>query len=184
MFVEIVFIQRFILYFGSPIYSAAAVISSMLICSGIGSYISSRVRANSRSPLLLLTLSIVIVLLFLYAFILTPVLQKTIALPFEVKLFLAFIFIALPSFFMGMPFPVGIGFLAAPSTRSNCVRRNEKEVPWAWGINGCVSVISTALATIVAVEIGFVWVMVFASLAYCLPLIVSINIFRGISPIS
>jgi len=184
MFVEIVFIQRFILYFGNPIYSAAAVISSMLICSGIGSYISSRVGSKNRPLMLLLTLSIVIVLLFLYAIILTPILQRTIALPFEVKLFLAFIFIAIPSFFMGIPFPIGIGFLAAPSTRGHSVRRNEKEVPWAWGINGCVSVISTALATIIAVEIGFVWVMVFASLAYCLPLIVNINIFRGISPIS
>ena len=184
MFVEIVFIQRFILYFGSPIYAAAAVISSMLICSGIGSYMSSRIRANGRSPLPLFVLGFIIVLLFLYAIILTPVLQKTIALPFEAKLFLAFIFIAPPTFFMGMPFPVGISSLAAPSTRGHSGKSNEKKVPWAWGINGCVSVISTALATIIAVEIGFVWVVVFASLAYCLPLIVNINIFRGVSPIS
>ena len=164
MFVEIVFIQRFILYFGNPVYSAAIVISSMLICSGIGSYISSKLGVIRKS--LPAILGFIIVLLFLYAITLTPILQKTIAVPFETKLLLTFLFVAPLSFFMGIPFPVGISFLA---------ERNEKEVPWAWGINGCLSVISTALATIIAVEIGFVCVMVFASLAYSLPLIVNIK---------
>ena len=42
----------------------------------------------------------------------------------------------------------------------------EAEVPWAWGINGCLSVLSTALATIIAVEAGFVAVQCTAAAAY------------------
>ena len=38
--VEIVLIQRFLLYFGNPIHAAAAVISGILVCSGIGSLLS------------------------------------------------------------------------------------------------------------------------------------------------
>ena len=51
MFVEIVLIQRFILYFGHPVYSVAAVISGMLLLSGLGSWLSSRplTMASRRS---------------------------------------------------------------------------------------------------------------------------------------
>ena len=67
---------------------------------------------------------------------------------------------------MGMPFPLGLRLL---STRS------ELQLPWAWGINGVMSVISTALAIIVAVELGFVWVMIFAAGAYSLSLLVNLR---------
>lgn len=164
MFVEIVFIQHFILYFGNPICSAGAVISSMLICSGIGSYMSSKIKGTGK-PLNVL-LGCIAVLILLYAMVLPPILQKTIAFPFEIKFLLAFLFIAPVSFLMGMPFPAGISFLA---------QENQTQVPWAWGINGCLSVISAALATIIAVELGFVWVMMFASFAYLLPILGNIR---------
>ncbi|HBY17694.1 MAG TPA: hypothetical protein DEH00_00810, partial [Candidatus Marinimicrobia bacterium] len=44
MFVEIVLIQRFILFFGNPLYAASAVISGILIFSGAGSYFSTRLE--------------------------------------------------------------------------------------------------------------------------------------------
>ena len=54
---------------------------------------------------------------------------------------------------------------------------NESQVPWAWGINGLFSVISVVLATIIAIEMGFVWVMIFAAGAYALSL--SVNLKRS-----
>ena len=47
---------------------------------------------------------------------------------------------------MGMPFPVGLGYFG------NVLRES---IPWAWGINGCASVISALLAPLLAMEIGF-----------------------------
>jgi hypothetical protein len=67
---------------------------------------------------------------------------------------------------MGIPFPAGLSIIS---------KKNNADVPWAWGLNGCVSVISTALATIVAVESGFMWVMLIAAFAYCLPLFVQVR---------
>ena len=49
------------------------------------------------------------------------------------------------------------------------------QVPWAWGINGLFSVISVVLATIIAIELGFVWVMIFAAGAYGLSLVVNLR---------
>jgi hypothetical protein len=39
-------------------------------------------------------------------------------------------------------------------------------VPWAWGINGCVSVISSILASMLALSVGFSWVLVAGGGAY------------------
>jgi hypothetical protein len=49
-------------------------------------------------------------------------------------------------FFMGMPFPLGL-------TRT--YRLNPAWVPWAWGVNGFASVVSTMLATLIAMHWGF-----------------------------
>lgn len=155
MFIEIVLIQRFILYLGHPIYSAAAVITALLICSGIGSYISSRYKAGKRA--LRMATGIVAGLTLLYIPVLPSLLEWTIGLPLLVKGALSFITIAPPAFFMGMPFPIGLRYVSS---------RNESHIPWAWGINGCMSVVSTALATIIAVEFGFVVVMLCAAGAY------------------
>jgi hypothetical protein len=39
-------------------------------------------------------------------------------------------------------------------------------IPWAWAINGCASVISAVLATLLAMEIGFSGVLLLAVLLY------------------
>lgn len=159
MAVEIVLIQRFILYFGNTIYSAAAVISSLLICSGIGSYFSSRINLKKSYPATILI--IIAALLLLYTVFLTPVIRETITFPLEAKYIFALAIIAPLSFLMGFPFPLGIRTLSAG---------NKEQIPWAWGINGSFSVISSVAAAIIAVELGFSWVMIIASAAYLLPL--------------
>ncbi len=165
MFVEIIFIQQFILYFGNPVYAASAVLSGMLISSGVGSLVSSGLKKNNRN--ILVILSLVIFFIVFYAFILNPVLRVSIGLPFFLKILFAILLIAPIAFFMGMPFPIGLKYLAG---------NNNTLIPWAWGINGCFSVISTVLATIIAVEAGYVWVMLLGSVAYGIALMA--NIFK------
>jgi len=58
---------------------------------------------------------------------------------------------------MGIPFPLGLKLVNKIS---------ERHVPWAWGINGCVSVISTTVAVVLAVELGYRSVMLFAASGY------------------
>lgn len=158
MLLEIMLIQRFSLYFGNPIYATGAVICFMLICSGAGSYYSSGLTTSSRTFCIIL--ATIIGLLALYTIFLTPALKTTISWRLPFKILSAGFMIALPAFFMGFPFPLGLRLLS---------KRNEEAVPWAWGINGCLSVISAALAAIVAVELGFSWVMTMAVVAYVLP---------------
>jgi hypothetical protein len=164
MFVEMVFIQRFILYFGNPVYATSAVITFLLIFSGLGSYHYKYFSSDSRRRMLIFVF--IVLVLFAYSFMLTSFLQQTVHLNLFLKLLNVLLIIAPVAFCMGIPFPAGL---------SQISKMNSVVMPWAWGINGCVSVISTALATVVAVEIGFTWVMLFAALAYCLPLSIQLR---------
>ena len=167
MFLEIVFIKYFVLYLGHPIYSVATVISIMLISSGLGSYISSRMETNQKS--LLRITGIVTVFILIYSYFIGIFLSSTVGLPISIKILLTSVIIAIPSFFMGMPFPLGLK-IVDQSKKSN--------VPWAWGINGCVSVISTSLAVIIAVEMGFMVMMLFAALAYSTAFLSSLYFYK------
>ncbi len=160
LFVEICLIQRFILFLGSPITAAAVVIAGMLLSSGIGSLLSERLlKERWHGPALLGAICCTILL---YARFLTPLLLAAIGLPGGARIALALLLIAPAGLLMGVPFPLGIRLLAATA---------EAEIPWAWGINGCLSVVSTLLATVIAVELGFTWVMAGAAAAYGIALL-------------
>ena len=58
---------------------------------------------------------------------------------------------------MGIPFPLAM---------SNLAREAQHYLPWAWGINGCASVISAVLATLCAIHFGFSAVILMAVLLY------------------
>lgn len=156
MFFEIMLIHELVLFFGHPIFAAAAGISSLLIFSGLGSLISGRLLSHHRSSHGLAA-ALVALILLLYLFILPPLLHLAITLPIVWKTLFFLLLIAPPAVAMGMPFPLGLERLANYS---------KSQAAWAWGINGCVSVVSTGLAAIVAVELGFSAVMLFACAAY------------------
>jgi hypothetical protein len=165
MFIEIIFIQRFTLYFGNVIYAAAAVVSLMLISSGFGALVSQKIKAQPNRIIGIIFL--IVVSLIVYTIILSSLLKTTIIFTLPVKIIFTTLLIAPPAFFMGMPFPLGLRLLSS---------QNVNQIPWAWGINGMFSVISAVLATIVAVELGFTWVMVFAIGCYCLVVFSNIKV--------
>jgi len=75
---------------------------------------------------------------------------------------LALLFLSVLSFFLGWPFPSGLRLLAKTSPGL---------VPWAWGINGCASVVGAVLGKCLAVSIGFRLLMFIACFFYLVALI-------------
>ena len=167
MLLEIVLIQKFILFFGNPVYAAAFVICIMMLSSGAGSYYSTRLLPYRKMMQRILLL--IFLILLLYTFFLSPLLNLVAGYSDFVRLFISLLVVALPAFLMGMPFPLGLRTLAG---------KEEKNLPWAWGVNGCVSVISAALAALLAVEAGFSIVILLAAIFYAVSL-VSMYLFRG-----
>jgi hypothetical protein len=42
----------------------------------------------------------------------------------------------------------------------------ETLIPWAWAVNGCASVVGAVLATLLAIQFGFIFVVVIALAFY------------------
>jgi len=154
--IEIAFIQKFILFLSHPLYAVAVVLSSFLLFAGLGSAVSG--KWNTQARILRIVLGIA-VLAMLYIFLLPPLFQQLISLPDIVKIIISAVLIAPLAFLMGMPFPLGL---------SRVAQMFPERVPWAWGINGCASVMGAVLATLMAVHAGFQLVVITALLLYFL----------------
>jgi hypothetical protein len=92
-----------------------------------------------------------------YLFLLPEFFSLLAGLPDAARIAVSLGLIAPLAFFMGMPFPLGLQRLAATAPAF---------LPWAWGINACVSVVAAVLATLVAMHLGFTAVVILALLAY------------------
>ena len=172
MFIEIAFIQKFILFLRHPLYAVSVVLCSFLVFAGLGSLVSA--RWHKYVSLLRVTSGIAL-LSVLYILLLPGLFNGLVQLPGELKILVSALLIAPLAFLMGMPFPLGLGVVSysRPSW-----------IPWAWGINGCASVVSAILATLLAIHLGFMFVVFMAVLLYLLAALVLTSIKRGQSPFS
>jgi hypothetical protein len=140
LLVEIPLIQRFILYLGQPAYAMTSVLFALLLFSALGSQLSRRIPIKfSLAALTLLLIAIPAFLPWLFA--------QTLGLSLAYRLGLTVVVLAPLGFLMGIPFPSGI---------SQLLRAQGADlVPWAWGINGALSVVASVLAALLAISFGF-----------------------------
>jgi hypothetical protein len=61
------------------------------------------------------------------------------------------------AFFLGWPFPAGLRVTA---------KHSPTLVPWAWGVNGCASVVGAVTGKLLSIGIGFQWTTLTASILY------------------
>jgi spermidine synthase len=154
LFIEMSFIQKFILFLSHPLYSVAVVLAGFLVFAGIGSAFSARL---SSSPVV--AVAGIVVISMCYIFLLPALFDRLIGMSDALKVAVSLALIAPLAFCMGMPFPLGLRSIAT---------REAGFIPWAWGINGFASVISAALATLLAIQFGFTVVLILALIFYIL----------------
>jgi hypothetical protein len=158
LFVEIAFLQKLMLLVHHPTVALSLVLATFLLGAGAGSAWSSR-APPARSRLLLIGAVAGIVLLGAVCGTAFDALTAELAAwPTAARALVAAGLLAPLAFCMGMPFPLALRELDEPL------------VPWAWGINGCASVVSAALATLLAVDFGFSAVLWIALALYVLVL--------------
>jgi spermidine synthase len=169
MWTELALVHRFVFYLGQPVYATALVVGVMLSGSAIGSGLAG--LPNKLRPGFWAAL--VAAALLLQALLLGPLLQATLQLPFQGRITLALLAILPAAVVMGMPFPLGLRLLN---------RERPAHVPWAWGINGCCSVVGAAMATLLAVELGYSLLLVLAAGAYLAAVACSIGRAPQVQP--
>lgn len=158
LFIEIAFMQKFILFLHHPIYAIAVTLTAFLIFAGAGSYWSGRLlQSLTGSKILLYAIGGIILISLVYLFLLDSLFAILVSLPIVVKMLITVLLIAPLAICMGMPYPLAM---------ANLVRHANYYIPWAWGINGCASVISAVLATLLAIHFGFSTVILLAAILY------------------
>ncbi len=150
LFIEIPLIQQYILLIGQPATAFAVVVFAILVASGVGSAWSRRIPW--RPGAIALTLAAAV-----YPFLVGWLLPVALPAPLAVRITAAALMVAPLGFLMGIMFPWGVAHLES---------RGRGLVPWAWGINGTVSVISAAAAAVLALTFGFSAVVRLGAVAY------------------
>ncbi len=150
---ELLFIQRSLLVLHHPVYAAALVLCGFLLFSGLGSLCAPRLRRRLGESALGLVVGGILLSALVAVWLWPrpgtwPGMSET-----WPQALLILILIAPLAFCMGLPFPLGLERVgrAAPGL-----------VPWAWGINGCASLVSAILAGLLAVHWGFSGVLIAA----------------------
>ena len=157
MFMEIAFIQKFILFLAHPLYALAVVLCAFLVFAALGSWLAS--RNGGRPGMRGITVAVMVLgaVALLYLAILPHLFEALIHLRDPVKIIISVALIAVPGICMGIPFPTGVARLA---------RTMPGAIPWAWAINGFASVVGAVLATLLAVHLGFSAVILLAVVLY------------------
>jgi len=158
MCIEIVMMQKLALFLASPIYAAAVVLGSFMLFSGLGSLVAGRLLDRERRAATLGILAILVVG-FAMQFGLDPLLRGLAGSATWLRMPVAAACAGALAFFMGMPFPSGLRRVAS---------RVPALTPWAWGVNGCASVVGATLAMVLAVSFGFRAVLLLAFALYAL----------------
>ena len=160
MALEIVAMQRFVLFLGNPAYALTVVLVTFLLFSGWGAAVAGRSADPRRT--LSRALAGVVVLVAVLGVALPPLFAATLGLPLALRIALAVAVLGPPAFLMGMPFPSGLALVG---------RQGAAFVPWAFGVNGGASVLASVVAILVAMAAGFSTAFVLAGAAYLLALL-------------
>jgi spermidine synthase len=154
IFVEIAFIQRFVLFLGHPTYALTVVIFLLMLSSGAGSFFSR--RWLPRTQLAWMPIVLVIAALLVDVFFLPRWLETWVGFDLNVRIAISSLLLAPLGFFMGMPFPTGLRALAS-RFNSNPTQYDPAEdnaVEWAWAMNAAASVLGSVLAMVIAIQFG------------------------------
>ena len=154
LFIELYAIDRASFLLNDRTSGFAIVLTAMLIFSGIGSMASGYFATNPRrgidAAILVVAVWCVIVSNEQQEWVMAAIDQ-----PYMIRAGLIIAVVAPVSFALGLPFPLGLsragkaGFL-----------------PWAWGLNGAFSVVSTPLANLIAWQAGHSAVLISALALY------------------
>lgn len=152
MALEMALLQKFVFFLGHPVYALAVVLFSILLFSGIGSNYTEQIQVERATTALRWIVIGMCVLVAIYLAVLPALLYQFLGLAVPIKIGISVILLAPLSVLMGMPLPLGIKVIR-PSAADL--------IPWAWGVNGAMSVLGSVLAVSLAINMGYNALLVF-----------------------
>lgn len=162
--IEAVLIQKLTLFLGRPAYAFQVVLFSMLVFSGIGSFLTGVLIPSNKGILrkAYLILALTSLAIFTCALLLPKLIYGYMYLSILKKVLLSIAFLAPLAVLMGMPFPTGLRITSSLS---------DKDVIWMYGVNGAGSVIGAIVGILIAFSYGYSYSLFAGGIIYSLALI-------------
>ena len=156
IFIEIALLQKFAVFVGGPVYSMAITLASILVFSGIGSYLA---RSFRKRPGHWLTgvIALLAVVMLVEILLLNSALPRLMGLSMPLRWLTTVLIICPVALLMGMPFPTGLRLVQ----KMDAAMR-----PWAWGINACATVLGSILCVLLSIQLGFTITILIAVVIY------------------
>lgn len=142
MMIELVLMQKYQRFIGSPIYSTMVILGGLLFFSGLGSFISR----NFNRRLLIICVAIIPVMILFQTFFLDGLFNMFAKFSFTGKLFISSGLIFPLAFFMGMPFPHALEQIKKDISNEYATLM--------YGVNGALATLGVSLSYLVNVSYG------------------------------
>jgi predicted membrane-bound spermidine synthase len=152
MFLEITFIQKFLLLLGTPIMALTVILFSILLSSGIGAYLSGRLFHKNPYKAVVVSIPLLVGIVLAYYGLLQGIIDSAIILQLPQRIMLTFALLSPAGLLMGFQFP---SITRMASTHSNQGEHTDENITLLWGVNVIASVIATVLTAISSMVIGF-----------------------------
>ena len=157
MLLEVALLQRFVLLLGHPVYSLTVTLFSLLLGTGLGSFLSRRVEDQRVRRLTTWALSAIVVLTLVAREAIPWLVDVAIPWPLPLRIAVAAAILVPLGTLLGTALPGGMRLLAT---------RRPEIVPWGWGMNGALSVVGATLAVFIAMNWGFSATFLAAAVVY------------------
>jgi hypothetical protein len=171
MLIEVAQVQRLTVLLGNPTYGLSIVLFALLLSSGAGSYIAQILfdRGSTAERLLQIGLVMAAALTLGSALTFTGWLPMLEPVQLGTRIAVALPLVALPGFFMGWGFPLGMTIFTREANEAGA---------WFWAINGATSVLSSVLAAMISIVWGIETTLATGAICYLVALL-SLFILKG-----
>ena len=157
MLLEVALLQQFVLLLGHPVYSLTVTLFSLLLGTGLGSFVSRRIPADRVKAITLRAVLVVAVAGLLAPSLVPKLIDVAIPWSLTLRIVTAVAILVPLGFVLGLPLPGGMRLLA---------ERSPQIIPWGWGLNGAFSVVGATLAVFIAMNWGFSTALIAGAATY------------------
>jgi predicted membrane-bound spermidine synthase len=169
MLIEIGLLQRMSIFLGHPVYSLSVLLSTLILSTGLGSFLSEKLPLHSNARLVSWGV-ITGIYAFSLPFCLGPLFASFSAAELGTRIAICVAFIAPAGILLGFGFPTGMRLVSAI---------DPKPAPWFWGINGAAGVLASILAVTLSLALGISATLVLGALCYFLLVPISLTLLRA-----
>jgi hypothetical protein len=156
MLLEIGFVQRLSVLLGHPVYALGILLFTIILSTGIGSFISEKLPLTERPWIYLFPISVSILIL-LSTQVLNKLLSSMITSSMAEKIVASIATLFPMGIVLGFFFPTGLKLLK---------QSTDQDMPWYWALNGIFGVLCSALGVFISIYFGISMNFIISSVCY------------------